>query len=102
MLVLVVSALRLRFARFPLHPILFLVWGTGPLRQFCHSFLLGWMVKALLMQYGGGDRTYQQAKRFMFGVVAGDLLGGLIFMIAGAIYYAQTGYLPEEYRVFPG
>ncbi|HET6428594.1 MAG TPA: DUF6785 family protein [Phycisphaerae bacterium] len=101
-LVLAVSALRLRFARFPLHPILFLVWGTYPLRLFCHSFLLAWLVKALVMKYGGGQRMYARAKLLMFGVIAGDLLGGLIFMIAGAAYYALTGYFPPEYRIFPG
>jgi hypothetical protein len=36
------------------------------------------------------------------GVIAGDLLGGLLFMIVGAVYYRVTGSPAPGYRVFPG
>jgi len=101
-LVGVMSVLRLRYARFPLHPLIFLVWGTYPVGVFHYSFLMGWMIKAVVVKYGGGRQTHDRARRFMFGVIAGDLLGGLIFMVAGAVYYGYTGYFPPEYRVFPG
>ncbi len=100
-LVLLLSALRLRLARFPLHPIMFLVWGTYPLGLFSHSFLLGWLIKRAVTRYGGGHAVYRKATAFMFGVVAGDLLGGLIFMAVGALYYAVTGFAGPEYRIFP-
>ena len=100
-LVLIFSVLRLRFARFPLHPVMFLVWGTYPLGLFSHSFLLGWFVKSLVMRYGAGMGTYRKVERIMFGVIAGDLLAGLLFMIIGAVYYALTGSTPEEFRIFP-
>ena len=101
--VLVVSALRLRLARFPLHPIIFLVWGTYPIQTFSFSFLVGWSIKYAVMKYGG-TRTYRRVTAFMFGAIAGDLLGGLIFMVVPAIHYMITGVVSEsyKYKVFPG
>lgn len=38
----------------------------------------------------------------MVGMVAGDLLGGLVFMVAGMLYYLHTGFPPVKYWIFPG
>ena len=69
---------------------------------FAPSFLLGWMVKSLLVRFGltahGGLET---AKTLMIGIIAGDLLAGLIFMVHGPIYFALTGVMPLTFRVFP-
>ena len=100
-LVMVFSALRLRFTWWPLHPILFVVWGTYPMRLLNHSFLIGWLVKLLVTKLGGGQK-YRQVRTFMIGAVAGDLLGGVVFMVVGAIYYHFTGHPPEAYRILPG
>ncbi len=99
-LVLVCSALRLRFAWWPLHPIIFLVWGMWPIQHFGFSFLLGWTIKMGVTKLVGGYR-YHQLKPLMIGVVAGDLLGGLVFMAVGAIYFAVTGLIPKSYTIFP-
>ena len=80
---------------------MFLVWGTYPLGLFSHSFLLGWLIKSAVLKYGGGQPVYRKATDFMFGAVAGDLLGGVIFMAVGVLYYAVTGFAPPEYRIFP-
>ena len=100
-LALGVSMLRLRFTWWPLHPILFLVWGTFPIGFFFASFLIGWIIKVLVAKLGGGS-TYSRAKRLMIGVIAGDLIGGLAFMVAGAVYYGVTGTVPPKYHVFVG
>jgi hypothetical protein len=98
--VLVLSARRRRFPWWPLHPIMFLVAGTWPIEQFSHSFLLGWFIKTVVTKLGGANR-YRQGKTFMIGIVAGDLLGGLLFMAVGAIYYWVTGLFPIKHHVFP-
>ncbi len=98
--VAVFSFLRLRYTWFPLHPVLFLVWGTYPMRHFASSFMLGWFIKTLVVRLGGRDK-YNKAKALMIGVIAGDVFGALIFMGVGAIYYAVTGFSPENYLVFP-
>ena len=99
-LVLIASALRLRFAWWPLHPVLFLVWYTWPMATLHHSFLLGWLVKTAVTRLGGGP-TYGKLQPFMVGVIAGELLGGLTFMVVGAVYYFVTGLQPIRYTVLP-
>ncbi|MFA6132656.1 MAG: DUF6785 family protein [Phycisphaerae bacterium] len=95
------SLLRLRASWWPLHPLIFIVMGTWATAQFAPSFLLGWMVKTAVAGLGGAP-AYRTGKIFMIGVIAGDLLGGLIFMAIGAIYYAVTNTQPPLYRILPG
>jgi len=95
------ALLRIRFAKWPLHPVLFLCWMAWAVRKFALSFFIGWIVKGLIVKFGGGA-TYQKCKPVMIGIIAGDLLGGLLWMIVGAIYYFITGYTPSAYAIFPG
>ncbi|HAU36922.1 MAG TPA: hypothetical protein DCX07_04310 [Phycisphaerales bacterium] len=102
LLVLVASYLRLRFTWWPIHPVLFLAWGTAPLARFSHSFLLGWLIKTFVTGLGGGKK-YRQLQPLMIGVIGGDLLGGLLWMAVGAAYYGVTGNIPTaNYMIFPG
>jgi hypothetical protein len=99
-LVLVVGALRLRFHWWPLHPVVFLVWQTWPMVMFCHSFLIGWLAKRVVVRFGG-RRLFHHCQALMIGVIAGDILGGAVFIVVGAIYYAFTGTAPVKYEIFP-
>jgi len=98
--VLAVSVLRIRLTWWPLHPIIFLVWGSWAMNKFSASFLLGWAIKAAVTRLGG-TRAYRRGLRLMIGVIAGDLLAGLAFMVHGAAYYSITGLAPVVYRVLP-
>ncbi|KPK85108.1 MAG: hypothetical protein AMJ81_04195 [Phycisphaerae bacterium SM23_33] len=99
-LVLIVSALRQRLPRWPLHPVMFLIWGTYPAAHFNNSFLLGWFLRTLVLRFAGYS-ALKRARPFMIGVIAGDLLGGAIFMAAGAIFFALTGEEPPRLEIFP-
>lgn len=100
LLVLVVGGLRQRLPRWPLHPVIFLVWGTYPTACFNHSFLLGWLIRAALLRFAGHS-TVRKARPFMIGVIAGDLLGGAVFMVAGAVVYGLSGFPPPAVKIFP-
>jgi len=93
--------LRLRYTWWPLHPVIFLVWATWPMRNLSASFLLGWIIKALVVRLAGAVK-YKDLKVLMIGVIAGDLLAGLLFMCQGAIYYAIHDILPKPYTIMPG
>jgi len=99
-LVVAVSYLRLRVPWWPIHPVLFMVWGTRQMAEIAASFLMGWAIKTAVTNLGG-TRTYQKTKSLMFGVIAGDLIGGLIFMVIGICYYFVTGKAPQKYGIFP-
>jgi vacuolar-type H+-ATPase subunit I/STV1 len=50
----------------------------------------------------GGVQAYQKLKPLMFGLIAGDVLAGLLVIIMGLIYNLYTGNLPRTYWVLPG
>ena len=96
----VFSFLRLRLPKWPLHPVMFLLWATYPMEQTCHAFLIGWLLKKCTLRFGGVQmvRTLQP---LMIGVIGGELMAAIVFMIVGVVYYACTGEVPKVYRWFP-
>ncbi|MBM4038747.1 MAG: hypothetical protein FJ290_09550 [Planctomycetes bacterium] len=94
------AAARLRFPRWPFHPIMFLVLATWQSRCFAFSFLIGCLIKVAVTKYGGAS-AYQRLKPLMIGVIAGDMLGGLLPMIIGAVSYLVWGEPPKRFMVFP-
>jgi len=79
---------------------MFIVLGTFQSRTLAFSFLIGCLIKVLVTKYGGAA-GYRRVKPFMVGVIAGDMLGGLVPMVAGAIYYFATGEPPKRFLVLP-
>ena len=99
-LVLLCTAARMRFAWWPIHPVLFLVLGTWQSKVLAPAFLMGWLVKVGVTRYGGPSAV-RRAMPLMIGLIAGELLAGVGFMIVGAIYYAIAGVPPAAYNVLP-
>jgi hypothetical protein len=93
-LVLVCSAGRVRYTGWPIHPVLFLVWGTYPAWRFAPCFLLGWAVKGIVVRYGGAQQYRRLAPLFV-GLIAGEILGYLTGVVAGLAYTFCTGELPR-------
>jgi len=80
--------------------VLFLVWVTWPMYVFSYSILLGWLVKKLSIRFGG-YAVVRKLKPLMFGVISAEILGALIFLVVGAVYFLITGNPPKAYRYFP-
>ncbi len=99
-LVLGCSYLRLRFSRWPLHPLVFLVWGTPWMVEYAPSFLLAWLLKGVIMKYGG-QRSYHRAKSFFVGLVTGEFAAALLWGVVGAIYYLQTNTVGKNFLTRP-
>jgi hypothetical protein len=97
-LVLLFAFLRRRFARWPLHPLLFLVLGTWQSRALGFSFLVGWAIKKIVMKYGGAA-VYQSAKPLMIGLIAGEVLASIVPLVTGLVYYWITGKPPIPFSV---
>ncbi|MHC5057620.1 MAG: DUF6785 family protein [Planctomycetota bacterium] len=95
------AAARLRWAWWPLHPVMFLVcasWG-GAVIGF--SFLLGWALKVLVMKYGGA-RVFRSLKPVLIGLAAGEFLGALVPIVWGLLYYMVEDIPLKAFSVFPG
>ena len=99
-LVLVTSMLRLRYTWWPLHPVAFLFWNVWATNNFLWSFMLGWLIKMLVVRIGGG-RTYQNLKPLFIGLIIGDLAGGMFWIVFGPMFYFCTGQEPHQYGIFP-
>ncbi len=99
-LVVATAAARLRIPWWPLHPVLFLVWGTYPIIMFAASFLVGWVVKAAVIRTAGA-KGYHDVKPIMVGVIGGELFMALVWMVVGAVYFLYTGSPPKSYSIFP-
>lgn len=98
--VLLFYYLRLRFVKWPLHPILFVVWSGWSTAVFAMSFFLGWLIKGLIWHYGG-KHTYQRLKPLMLGLVAGELIGAILPMMISTALYFINGQRPLTYIVLP-
>ena len=92
-LAILVSLLRLRFPWWPLHPIVFIFFGSHQAQRLAFSFFLGWVVKTAICKYGG-EPMYQKGKPIMVGLIAGEMLAGTVPVIVGTVYYFVTGERP--------
>lgn len=76
------SWLRLNFLWWPLHPLGFLMatsWGS---LNLWFSLFLGWLCKPIMMPHGGFRGHLQFRPPFM-GVILGDVLAALLWIIVG-------------------
>ncbi|MBN2452445.1 MAG: hypothetical protein JXR77_18815 [Lentisphaeria bacterium] len=85
---------RLRFARWPLHPVIFLFFGGYQGMLMAFSFGVGWVLKATVNKYGGAH-AYQALKPAMIGLIAGDMLGEFLPMVVGVTAWLITGQPPR-------
>ncbi|RMD76523.1 MAG: hypothetical protein D6820_12545 [Lentisphaerae bacterium] len=95
-----VAILRLHFPGWPIHPVIFLVWVPWAPGNFAWSFLIGWLIKVLVIRFGG-MKTCHNLQPLMLGLVAGELLGALLPIIVGCLYFIQTGQPLAPYQIFP-
>jgi len=89
-LALGIGMARLRFVRWPFHPVMFVFLGGAQALTMSGSFMIGWLIKTLVNKYGG-EKMYQNLKPLMIGIIAGDMAGQFAPMLIGTIYYLTTG-----------
>lgn len=97
------SVLRFRFSKFPIHPVLFLVMGTYSGNSTWGSFLAGWMIKSLVVRFGGGG-VYQRLKPLFVGLIAAELfMIGLSVLIDFLYFFVHDGTpSPVKFVIMPG
>ena len=69
------SAMRARFAWWPLHPAGFAVAGGWSMALFAPSIFAAWLIKTIVLRYGG-MRSFRPASRFFLGMILGEFLAG--------------------------
>ena len=89
-LVLVTGYLRLKLPRFPLHPLPLVLIGTWLMSRYWWSFFIGWLLKRIILKIGGG-RLFERSRPFFTGIVIGQAVVCLIWVIANIIIYWCNG-----------
>ncbi len=86
--------MRTRFTWWPFHPIGYAVSGTETMHWLWCATLIGWLLKLLIIRYGG-MKNFRKGIPFFIGLIIGDYLTGSLWSIFGSITGITT------YRVFP-
>ncbi len=87
-------SMRTRFTWWPFHPIGYAVAGTGTMPWLWCATMVGWMVKSLIIRYGGMS-SYKRFIPFFIGLILGDYVTGSVWAIYGSVFGVNT------YRAFP-
>ena len=77
---LLLVGLRAAFIRFPFHPVGYALAGTNTMRTTWLPFFISWLVKSLLLRYGG-IHLYRRALPFFLGLILGDFCNGGLYTI---------------------
>ena len=85
---------RARFASWPFNPIGYALAGTFTMPWLWCPTLIGWLIKACVLRYGG-MRMYRLFLPFFIGLILGDYVAGSLWAIIGCAGHIQT------YKVFP-
>lgn len=97
-----VYCLRFRYTKFPIHPILFVMWGTYPNTQTWCAFLIGWFIKTLVVKFGGGG-VYQKFKPFFIGLISAELMLVCLVILVDLYNYFIVGEPSRvTFSVLPG
>ena len=92
--VLLLFVCRAYLPAFGLHPAGFLVAASYAMFYLWFSLLLGWAAKSLIVRYGG-MRGYRLALPLFLGLVLGDCVNALAWVVVGLV----TG---KGYQLMPG
>lgn len=87
-------SMRQRFTWWPFHPIGYAVAGTATMEWLWCATLVGWLIKLLVVRYGG-MKSYRQFIPFFIGLILGDYITGCTWAIYGSMLGIKT------YRAFP-
>ncbi len=83
------SVMRASFPGFILHPIGFAVGGVWLMNRLWFSVFLAWLIKSLVLRYGGA-RVYRKVVPFFLGLVLGTYTAAGLWFVVDLIT-GQTG-----------
>jgi hypothetical protein len=92
---LLLTYMQRLFFWWPLHPLGFLAQGGWIMRQLWFSFFLAWLVKTVVLRYGGSG-VYKKARILFIGIILGLLVVGGLWLIIDSI----TGMRGNRIRIY--
>lgn len=83
------AAMRMNLSWWPFHPVGYAVSGSWSMDQLWTCVLVAWIIKVLLLKYGGA-RAYRPAVPFFLGLIMGDFVVGSFWNLYGIINEVQV------------
>ena len=77
---LVLAAIRMRFIWWNLHPVGYAISGSWAINPMIGSIFVGWLLKWLVLKYGG-IRLHRKAIPFFLGIVLGEFVIGAFWSL---------------------
>ncbi|HEX5323627.1 MAG TPA: DUF6785 family protein [Capsulimonadaceae bacterium] len=87
------SLLRARFAWWPLHPLGYALSATWTVVVFWFPMFIAWLVKSLVMRYGG-MRMYRILRPLFIGMVLGELTAAVEWTLISMATHCQAPFFP--------
>jgi hypothetical protein len=85
----ILSALRMRYVWFALHPVGYVVSSSWAMNPFWFSIFIGWGIKLVIVR-AGGLRAYQRSIPLFLGMILGEFLVDGGFSLAGTLLQVRT------------
>jgi hypothetical protein len=86
---LILAVLRLNFRWWPFHPVGYAVSGSWSMEQLWLCVLVAWLIKVLLLKYGGA-KAYKPVVPLFVGLIMGDFMVGSYWNIFGIVTEQQV------------
>jgi uncharacterized protein DUF6785/uncharacterized protein DUF6784 len=85
---MLIALVRSQFLSFPLHPLGYAISSGWSMVWLWPSLFIAWLVKALILRYGGLP-GYRQALPFFYGLILGEFVVGAGWTFAGLLWGFQ-------------
>jgi len=76
--------MRANFVWWPFHPAGFAVSAGWSMALFFPSIFVSWLVKTVLLRYGGGS-SFRPASMFFLGLILGEFTVGSLWTLLGIV-----------------
>lgn len=81
---LILAAVRMRFIWWNLHPVGYAISGSWAINPMIGSIFVGWLLKWLVLKYGG-IRLHRKAIPFFLGIVLGEFVIGAFWSLMAVV-----------------
>lgn len=93
------GVLSLAFAWWPLHPVGYLLWQSVPIAHAWFSLFVGWLIKQLLVRFGG-SALFKASLPFFIGLIVGEVMAAGFWLLASS-GLALAGFDYQSIRLLP-
>jgi len=85
--------MRSRFWWWPFHPLGYAMGAAWPIIVYWSAFFTAWMIKSLLIRYGG-IRAFRIFRPFFIGLIFGEFITAILWAVLSAVLGCSSPSIP--------